>query len=389
MKILQINSVCGVGSTGKILEDLHWAYKQAGYSSKVAWGRRFSGGIPREESIRIGTVSDYLWHGLESRILDNTGLGSRRATKKFLREIELYGPDVIHLHNLHGYYLNIEYLFNFLSEYNRPVIWTLHDCWAFTGHCAHFDYIGCQKWQTHCYECPLLSSYPKSLLFDRSLRNYSLKEKLFTSLNQLVLIPVSDWLARLLKQSFFKSCRVKVIHNGINTTIFKPTPSSLREKYRLGQKKVVLGVAFDWGERKGLGDFIRLAELLPETEYQIVLIGISDKLKQHLPSNILTIPKTDSQRELAQWYSEAEVFVNLTYEDNFPTVNLEAQECGTPVLTYETGGSVESVPIENVVNQGDLSTLVNKIKSQKLELKTGWDSSSMSRQYVELINNLI
>ena len=385
MKILQINSVCGVGSTGRIMEDLHWAYKRAGYSSMVAWGRQSVDRIFKEESIRIGNTCDYLWHGLESRIFDNTGLGSRSATKAFLREVELYEPDVIQLHNLHGYYLNIEYLFDFLSKYNKKVIWTLHDCWPFTGHCASFDYIGCRKWQTQCYKCPLSRSYPKSIVFDRSFQNYRLKEKLFTSINKLVLVPVSNWLAELLRQSFFKSFPIKVIHNGINSSIFKPTTSNLRNKYRIGRKKIILGVAFNWNDRKGLRDFQRLAQLLPEDEYQIVLIGISDKQKRGLNPKILAISKTNSPKELAQWYTEANVFLNLTYEDNFPTVNLEAQECGTPVITYNTGGSIESVPKDNIINQGDIEAVEQMIKSDHLELIKGWDNMTMASEYIELI----
>ena len=385
MKILQINSVCGVGSTGKIAEDLYWEYKKYGHECRVAWGRRQGGHIPIQDRIQIGERKDYLAHALEARLFDDCGFGSRKATKCFLKQVEEFDPDVIHLHNLHGYYINIEYLFKFLAESKKRVIWTLHDCWAMTGHCAHFDYANCQKWQTQCFSCPLLSSYPKSFFIDRSSFNFEAKQRLFTSIDDMVLVPVSYWLANLLTKSFLSGIPKKVIHNGINTEIFKPRSSCIRDKYKFGNKKIVLGVAFDWSDKKGLKDFVYLAKNLPRAEYQVVLIGISEKQGRNLPQHVITVPKTDSQDELAQWYSEAFVFVNPTYEDNFPSVNLEAQECGTPVITYNTGGSIESVPKENVVSKGNMSELLRKITDGNLSCKKGWDIQSMTTQYVNLL----
>ena len=385
MKILQINSVCGVGSTGKIAEDLYWEYKKNGYDCTLAWGRKQGGRIPTQDRIQIGEKKDYLFHALEARFFDDCGFGSRKATKNFLKQVEKYDPDVIQLHNVHGYYINIKYLFEFLAESNKKVIWTLHDCWPMTGHCACFDYANCQKWQTHCFSCPLLGSYPKSFCIDRSRSNYEEKRKLFTSVRDLVLVPVSYWLSDLLKKSFLSDVPKKVIHNGINTEIFQPRPSNLRNLYQLGNKKIVLGVAFGWSEKKGLKDFAILAKILPRAEYQVVLIGVDEKRRQQLPSQVLAIPKTESQEELAQWYSEASVFVNPTYEDNFPTVNLEAQECGTPVITYNTGGSVESVPRENIVPKGDVQGLLSKIVGNRLGCKRGWSIRTMTTKYVNLI----
>ena len=386
MKILQINSVCGVGSTGKIAENLYWEYKKQGYECKVALGRREGGTIPTQDRIQIGSSKDYLLHALQARFFDDCGFGSRAATRNFLKQMESFDPDVIHLHNLHGYYINVEYLFSFLAESKKKVIWTLHDCWPMTGHCAHFDYLNCQKWQTNCFSCPLLNSYPKSFFIDRSRTNFVIKKKLFTSIDNLLLVPVSYWLSDLLGKSFLRDVRKKVIHNGINTAIFRPRSSNIRKKYQLEGKKIVLGVAFDWSEKKGLKDFVFLANNLPKTDYQVVLIGINEKQKQRLPHNIITVPKTNSQEELAQWYSEAFVFVNPTYEDNFPSVNLEAQECGTPVITYNTGGSVESVPEENVVSKGDVQGLLKKISNNKLRCKKGWNIQSMTLRYLDVIS---
>ena len=385
LKILQINSVCGIGSTGKIAEDLYWEYKRNGHDCVVAWGRKQGGRIPIQDRIQIGGVRDYLFHALEARLLDDSGFGSRNATKKFLKQVEKLDPEVIQLHNIHGYYINIEYLFRFLAESKKKVIWTLHDCWPITGHCAHFDYANCRKWQNHCGSCPLLASYPKSFFMDRSYANFKAKRELFTSVHDMVLVPVSYWLSNLLEKSFLTNIPKKVIHNGINTEIFKPCASNIREKYKLGSKKIVLGVAFDWSEKKGLRDFVYLADNLPKSEYQVVLIGLGDKQKQCLPEHIITIPKTNSQVELALWYTEAFIFVNPTYEDNFPSVNLEAQECGTPVVTYDTGGAAEAVPIDNVVPKGDVVALLNKILKGRLKCKTGWNTQFMTKQYINLL----
>ena len=388
MRILQINSVCGVGSTGKIAENLYWEYKKQGFECKIAWGRREGGEIPTQDRIQIGTSKDYLLHALEARFFDDCGFGSRAATRNFLEKVEKFDPDVIHLHNLHGYYINIKYLFRFLSESKKKVIWTWHDCWPITGHCAHFDYVSCRKWQANCFSCPLLSSYPKSFFIDRSRTNFITKKRLFTSVDDLILVPVSYWLSDLLNKSYLCNVHKKVIHNGINTKIFRPRSSSITRKYHLEGKRIILGVAFDWSDKKGLKDFIFLANNLPQTDYQVVLIGINDKQKLQVPHTIITLPKTNSQEELAQWYSEAFVFVNPTYEDNFPTVNLEAQECGTPVITYDTGGSVESVPKENVVPKGDVQGLLQKILSDELFCKTGWNIQSMTTKYVDLISKM-
>lgn len=361
MKVFQINTVCGVGSTGRIATDLYHVLAEEGHSCCVAYGRGTApAGI---DSYKIGSTLDVYAHTMCSRMTDGEGLYSSSATKRLVEKIEAYAPDIIHLHNIHGHYLNYPILFRFLKEYDRPVVWTLHDCWPFTGHCAYFDFIGCQLWQNGCHDCPQLSAYPKSYGMDHSRENFARKKQLFTGLRQLVLVTPSQWLADLVKKSFLGTYPVQVIHNGIDTTVFKPTPSDFRERYGLQDKKIILGVASPWTARKGLQDFIKLSKMLPE-EWKIVLVGLSKKQLKTIPAAITGIERTNNVQELAQIYTVADVFFNPTYEDNYPTTNLEAIACGTPVITYDTGGSPECVSesVGAVVPQGDMSKTVQVLK---------------------------
>lgn len=342
MKVLQINSVCGYGSTGNIAVDLYHELKQQGHECCIAYGR---GTAPENvESYRIGTDLDVYVHGICSRITDRHAFYSTRATKRFVAWMKTYDPDVIHLHNLHGYYINIEVLFDALKQMNKPVVWTLHDCWAFTGHCSYFEYQGCKKWQTNCQKCPQTKMYPSSYVLDNSKNNYERKKRIFSRLENLTIVTPSFWLENLVNQSFLQKYSLEVIHNGIDLNIFQPTYTSIKEKYRLQDKKIILGVASEWTPRKGIHDFLKLADLIDEN-YQIVLVGhVKNKIEK---KNITYISRTSDRKELAAWYTAAEVFFNPTYEDNYPTVNLEAQACGTPVFTYDTGGSPEGSFIEN------------------------------------------
>lgn len=354
MKVFQINTVCGVGSTGRITTDLYHVLEKEGHSCCIAYGR---GCAPEDvDSFKMGSDFDVYYHTFCSRLTDGEGLFSKAVTQRLVAKIKAYAPDIIHLHNIHGHYLNYPILFRFLKEYDRPVVWTLHDCWPFTGHCAHFDFIGCQLWQSGCHDCPQLNAYPKSYGMDHSRENFARKKQLFTGLRQLVLVTPSQWLADLVKKSFLGTYPVQVIHNGIDTTVFKPTPSDFRERYGLQDKKIILGVASPWTARKGLQDFIKLSNMLPE-EWKIVLVGLSKKQLKTIPAAITGIERTNNVQELAQIYTAADVFFNPTYEDNYPTTNLEAIACGTPVITYDTGGSPESMGNENgaVVGKGNLN----------------------------------
>ena len=343
MKVLFINSVAGIGSTGRIAADQCRTLMAQGHHCVLAYGRDKANcdDIPTR---CIGTALDYKLHGAVTRLLDRHGFASWGATRKFLDWASEFDPDVLWLHNIHGYYLNIELLFRWIKA--RPqmkVKWTLHDCWAFTGHCAYFDFAGCRKWETGCHQCPQKHAYPASMGLDSSKRNFVKKRALFSGVQDLTLITPSQWLADLLSRSFLKEYPVEVVYNTINTDIFKPTESDFRQEKGLENKKIILGVASIWEKRKGLQDLLALAGMVEEN-WHIVLVGTVPGLQDlKIPENVLLIPRTNSPRELAAIYTAADVLVNPTYEDNYPTVNLEALACGTPVITYHTGGSPESL----------------------------------------------
>lgn len=369
MKILMINSVCGIGSTGRICTDLATELEKQGHEVKIAYGR---GEVPKQfdkYSIRIGTDLDIKLHGIKARIQDASGFGSKRVTDKFVQWIKHYDPDIIHLHNIHGYYINIESLFNYLKRCNKKIIWTLHDCWSFTGHCAYFDYANCDKWKFQCQKCEQKREYPRSSILDRSKYNFLLKKELFTDIPNMTIVVPSKWLKELVKQSFLKEYPIKVIYNGIDVSVFRPLKSDVYKKYNCEDKKIILGVAGVWDRRKGLNSFVMLSQLLPD-EYQIVLIGLNKKQLSDIPINIIGIERTESVQELSQFYSAADVFVNPTLEDNYPTTNLEAIACGTPVISYGTGGSGESASKYGmVVKKGDINALkVAVIKVSKGEV---------------------
>lgn len=399
MKILMINVVCGIKSTGRICTDLATALEKKGHEVRIAYGRE---SVPKEfekYAVHIGNNLDVKLHGVRARLLDKAGFGSRKVTNRFIDWVKEYNPDVIHLHNLHGYYINVEVLFNYLKNCGKKIIWTLHDCWAFTGHCAYFDYIGCEKWKTGCRECPQKKEYPESLWLDGSEKNYIIKQKLFTEIRNLTLVTPSKWLAELVKQSYLKQYPVEVIHNGIDTSVFRPTKSDLRKQYNLENKKVVLGVAANWDRRKGLNYLERLSWLL-EPSYRIVVIGVTLKQKNALPENMIGIIHTNNVQELVKWYSTADIVINPTLEDNYPTVNLEALSCGTPVITFKTGGSPESViGIETceLVTQEKSAESIKKLIDPAIKAfitinresyVKGLSKESAVLQYIKVIENI-
>jgi glycosyltransferase involved in cell wall biosynthesis len=355
MKVLQINTTVNSGSTGRIAEDIGKVLMTNGHESYIAFGR----GNQKSQSqlIKIGTKIDQLTHGLKTRLLDRHGFGSIQATKVFLREIDKIQPDVIGLHNLHGYYINIELLFEYIKSKNIPVLWTLFDCWAFTGHCTYFDDIDCKKYQTQCEKCPKIDKYPAATR-DNSFKNYTDKKRLFKGLKNINFVVHSNWLQGMFKKSFLKNEHVNSIPSGIDLDLFRPMQSQIKEKFKILDKKIILGVASIWDERKGFKDFIALRESLGKN-FVIVLIGLSQKQQSIVPDGILGIPRTESIEELVMWYSAAEIFVNPTYQDNFPTTNLEALACGTPVITYNTGGSPEAIDLQTgaIVPKGNQKAL--------------------------------
>lgn len=397
MKVYQINSVCGFGSTGRIALDLANALQANGDSCRIGYGR---GTCDDPRAFRFASDLDVKLHGVLSRVTDRHGFYSKAATMRLIADIEAYAPDVIHLHNLHGYYLNISTLFGFLKEYGRPVVWTLHDCWSFTGHCAHFDYIKCDKWLTGCEKCPQKRRYPASVIADNSRRNYTDKKRLFTSILNLTLVTPSVWLSQLVKQSYLQNANIHCIPNGIDLSVFHPVASDVKTRLGIENRKIVLGVASVWDDRKGLDDFVALSGILPE-DYQIVLVGLTQQQKALLPENILGILRTGSARELAELYSAADMFVNPTYEDTFPTTNLEALACGTPVITYRSGGSPEAIAHDcgHVIDkQADLSQNVQQLKDAICNLSAArricaeqgakYDKEQQFMQYISLYSTL-
>ena len=341
MKYLFINSVAGVGSTGRIAAETCRELMGQGHECLLAYGRT-AGNCQDVPLLRIGTDRDVKIHGACSRIFDNQGFCSRKATKKFVEEIKKYDPDVIWLHNLHGYYLNLPILFEYLHKCGKKILWTLHDCWAMTGHCAYYDYVQCDRWKTGCHDCPQKKNYPASLVFDRSRGNYALKKELFTGIPNLTLITPSKWLAGRVGQGFLKEYPVEVVYNSVNTSIFRPKPSDFRQKHGLLNRKVVLGVANIWEERKGLKDFVALADLLDD-RFQIVLVGLTAEQSADLPAKILSLPRTDSMEQLAEIYSAADVYVSPSVEETFGMTVLEAHCCGTPAIVYEDTACEEVV----------------------------------------------
>lgn len=363
MKVLMINSVCGIRSTGRICTDLALELKKQGHEVKIAYGREKVPDPFKDLAIRIGNKFDNYISALKARVSDNEGFNCTKATEKFLSWAEQYNPDILWLHNLHGYYINVELLFAWIK--NRPdmqVKWTLHDCWAFTGHCAHFSAVGCERWKVYCTNCPQSRIYPVAYR-DNCKNNYNRKKAAFSGVTKMTLITPSQWLADLVQESFLKMYPVEVIYNTIDTNVFKPVPSDFRERFQLNDKKIILGVASVWNERKGLQDFYTLSGMLSD-KYTIVLVGLTKKQLRNLPQNIIGITRTNNVKELAEIYTVADVFVNLTYEDTFPTVNIEALSCGTPVITYRTGGSPECLDAEcgSVVECGDIRTIKKKIE---------------------------
>ena len=368
MKVFQINTVSNWGATGRIVEGIGEKILECGGKGFIAYGRHNNESLL--QTIKIGTNTDIYIHVLQTRLFDKHGLASKSATLRLIRQIVDIGPDVIHLHNIHGYYLNYKVLFRFLSKIDIPVVWTLHDCWPFTGHCSYYSFIKCERWKNECFDCPQKRNYPASILFDRSRSNYWDKRKEFTSVRRMVLVPVSNWLAGELSSSFLKDISIQVIHNGIDIDVFSPF-NSVKAEHKLNNKFVIIGVANNWVARKGLGEFLKLSKMLDEDEI-IVLVGLSANQAKNLPGNIIGFCRVGNTGQLANLYSSADVFFNPTFEDNIPTTNLEALSCGIPVITYHTGGSTEAIDDHTgyVVEQGNIQDALWAIREVKRKGKS-------------------
>lgn len=360
MKVLQITSSANAGSHSRIADEIGEILIEGGHESYIAYGRNAN--KSKSTLIKIGNKVDLNLHLIKTRLFDLHGFGSKNATKLFIKEVVKINPDIIHLHNLHGYYLNVEVLFKYLKDTKKPVVWTFHDCWPFTGHCSYFDSVNCLKWKAGCDNCPIIHCYPKSWFFDNSRKNYRNKKELFNGLRNLVVVSPSEWLASHLRNSFFSDYEIRVINNWVDLKKFRPINNDeIRTKYNL-DKKYVLGVASIWSKRKGLDDFIKLRKIL-DLKIEIVLVGLSPEQIESLPADIRGISRTKNNEELASIYTMAEALINPTHIDNFPTVNLEALACGTPVVTYNTGGSPESVNAFTgfIVEKGDIPGLLSSV----------------------------
>lgn len=336
-KIVHINTFPNK-ATGSIMFSIHNELQKLDkWDSYAVWGR---GRTPKDKAHEYNMQCGWetMMHGVLSRIFDNTGFNSDYATERLLQKMEYLMPDIIQLHNLHGYYINVKMLFEWIKHRNIPVVWTLHDCWAFTGHCAYFDYANCNCWKNGCHDCVQKKSYPASLVFDNSKLNWLRKKELF-NYKQLHLVTPSIWLHDLVKESFLKELPCSVIHNGIDTNVFKPS----NIKCHIEGKFKILGVASEWTPRKGLQDFIQLYRMLNHEQIEMTIVGLTSQQIKALPEGIRGMTRTDNIEQLVSLYQEADMFFNPTYEDNYPTTNLEALACGTPVCTYRTGGSIESV----------------------------------------------
>lgn len=369
LKYVQINSFYN-GSTGTIMLNLHKELLSQGVDSYVFWGRRHKTLSDRE--CCIASPAGVALHGGRVRLTDRMGFYSRRDTARLLRRLDEIDPDIVHLHNIHGYYINVEMLFCWLKSHKCKVRWTLHDCWPFTGHCAYFTYVGCNQWRTECgkrQKCPQLDTYPSTLNTSNCVKNYRDKKRIFTSIptERMTLITPSKWLKDLVEKSFLGAYPVEVIHNTVDTTVFNPSPSDFRSKYGIEGRFMILGVASPWTERKGLSQFIRLWEEIDSKSFAVVIVGLSKKQIEALPDGLLGLPRTSSAEELAKIYSAADVFFNPTLEDNFPTVNLEAEACGVPVVTYDTGGCSETIVLERSVVVNGFDEAVEAIQNLMLE----------------------
>ena len=397
MKVVQINSYCGKGSTGKICVGISEASSTNGINNIIVYSHSKSN---YNLSHRITNMAYIKVQSVKSHLFGNYGFNSFFSTKKLVKFLKKYNPDIIHIHNIHGHDVNFKMLFKYISDFNKKVVYTFHDCWAFTGYCPYFTYAGCEKWKTKCSECPLKKKY--SFLFDLSLNNYKNKKKSFSliDLNNIVIAAPSKWMENLVKESFLKEIKTIVINNGIDLNVFKPTTSSFRRDFSLEDKYIILGVADSWEKRKGLDVFLYLSSKL-SNDFKIVLVGTNEKVDKSLPSSIISIHRTTNQVELAKLYSAADLFVNPTREDNFPTVNLESLACGTPVITFDTGGSPESIDdtCGRVVDCDDIEGLLNNILSIKntrpftreacLKKAASFDYRDRFQQYIELYRNLL
>lgn len=397
MRILLVNTFVGLTSTGNLTYEIYKCCVENGNECDIAYGRK---DVKKDvTTYKISNKVDYNVHALWTRLTDLNGSGSYFATKRFLRFIDEYSPDLIHLHNLHGYYLNLRLFFKYINKRNIPVVWTFHDCWPFTGHCPYYTNIGCNRWKTECYDCPKKKEHPASLFLDNSRRNFRAKNEIFHLPDQMIITPVSEWLSGEVKQSFFKDVHIQTIYNGVDLNVFRPVESGFKQMYRIESKKMLLGVAINWVPTKGLEEFIQLNSKVSE-EYIIVLIGLEETQIAKLPKGIMGFGRTENVRQLVEIYSAADVFVNPSKEETFGLVTAEALACGTPAVVYNATASPELVDEETgrVVEVGDIKGLYEAIKQiDKRKMSAAcvkraellFDKRKNQKKYLEIYEKLV
>lgn len=403
-KLFQINVCNNCYSSGKIVSAIGELAIANGWNSYIAYSRDYSPNL--NTSIKIGNKLDVCLNALEQRLFDNTGfgIGSYFSTKQLVKELKKIQPDIIHLHVIVGYYLNFRVLFNYLSTLDIPIVWTLHSCWEITGHCTHFDYEGCERWITGCYKCPLKREYPQSFFIDNSRHNYTNKKNYFTKAKKMHLVAVSKWLSGVVSKSFLGDKPIEVIYNGVDTNLFKPSQdtSYLRKTYNLEEQFVAVALASTWLPKKGIPDYYKLADILPHN-YSLVMIGFPKDEIEKLPHNIIGVPRTTDINELRDFYSMADVVLNLSYEESFGLTTVEGFACGTPAIVYDKTASPELVTEDTgfVVKAGDIIGVLESMKLIQQKGKesytkacreramTVFDKDKNFKMYIELYNKLL
>ena len=386
MRILIVNLRIGSGSVGRIVSDLYHGAIQNGHECKIAYARGGIGDIPENDTYRICDETEVKIHAGLTRLFGNTAFYFSRTTSRFCKWISQYNPDIVHLHGVYGYYLNMATLFSYLAEKNMRVISTLHSCWDFTGHCCYFDYSGCEQWKTGCKKCKQKASYPKSSFLDNTAYNYTRKKTAYDRLHRCTIVTPSEWLMKYVEKSFLGIHRIVVINNGVDRKAFHPYPSKTSKVSSI--KPVIISVANIWDNRKGWNDIVELSYYCRD-KAQLIVVGVSAEQKKALSEGTLAISRTESKEELAQLYSDATVFFNPTYEDNYPTVNLEAVSCHTPIVTYDTGGSPEIFKYGNwgrVIKKKDYGCLLDyaeKVFKKQIMFDFSNDSSLSNEKMVE------
>ena len=394
MKILQINSFFSVGGPPRIMNGIHDMLKREGIECKIAASREQQ--YDAVNSIQIGSKIDVYLNAIKARLFDNEGFNAKKSTQKLIKEIEEYNPDLIHLHNLHGYYINVEELFDYLKIYGKPVVWTLHDCWPITGHCPHFSMAKCNNWISGCHDCPQKREYPKSVFMDNSPQNWKRKKNAFTKVSNMTIVCVSKWLQNIVKKSYLSQYNTRVIYNGIDLTPFKSVESSFRRRYGLEDKKILVGVAMHWLPRKGLNDYVELSKIIG-MDTVIVLVGLTDEQSTSMPPNIIGISATTDDQNLAEIYSSADICLNLSYEETFGLTSVEALACGTPIITYDQTAVPEIAEMFGmpVVKAGDiqaLSRIISETPRKEHSIKTDlscFEQENQYRKYIELYRKLV